>query len=111
MFVTVTTTRNSPDLPLEFATIAGEEMLPWLSQIEGFEGLMMLYNQTEGKTLVVSFWQSQEAADKHRVAREQFRDRVTSTVGVRVEDVTDYQVMFADLGSIAETVAKAAGEG
>jgi heme-degrading monooxygenase HmoA len=111
MFVTVTTTRNSPDLPLEFARIAGEEMLPWLSQIEGFEGLMMLYNETEGKTLVVSFWQSQEAADKHRVAREQFRDRVTSTVGVRVEDVTDYEVMFAKLSSVAETLAKAEGEG
>jgi hypothetical protein len=111
MFVTVTTTRGSPDMPLEFARISGEEMLPWLNQIEGFEGLLMLYNQTEAKTLVVSFWKSQEAADEHRVAREQFRDRITSTVGVRVEDVTDYEVMFADISSAAETMAKAAGEG
>ena len=100
MFVTVTTTRGSPDLPVESATFAGEEMLPWLREIDGFEGLLMLTNEAEGKTLAVSFWKSREAADKHRVARTRFRDRITSAVGVRVEDVTDYEVTFADLGSI-----------
>ena len=50
VFVTVTTTRGSPDEPLESATIAGEEMLPWLRQIDGFEGLLMVSNETEGRT-------------------------------------------------------------
>jgi heme-degrading monooxygenase HmoA len=99
--VTVTTTRGSPDEPLESATIAGEEMLPWLSQIDGFEGLLMLSNEAEGKTLVVSFWESREVAEQHSVAREQFRGKITSAVGVHVEDVTDYEVTFSDLGSWA----------
>ena len=102
--MTVTTTRGSPDEPLESATIAGEEMLPWLRQIDGFEGLLMVSNETEGRTLVISFWKSREAADKHRIARDQFRDRITSAVGVRVEDVTDYEVTFADLGSVADRI-------
>jgi heme-degrading monooxygenase HmoA len=104
VFVTVTTTRGSPELPVETATFAGEEMLPWLRQIDGFEGLLMLTNEAEGKTLAVSFWESQEAADKHRVARTRFRDRVTSAVGVQVEDVTDYEVTFADLGSVTNRI-------
>ena len=37
MHVTVTRTRGSTDQPIEVATLAGEEMLPWLRQIEGFE--------------------------------------------------------------------------
>ena len=98
MHVTVTTTRGSPDEPIEVATIAGEEMLPWLSDIEGFEGLVMLSNADNGTTLVISFWASREVADRHRVARAQFRDRITSAVGVEVVEVADFELTFADLG-------------
>jgi len=97
--VTVTTTLGSPDQPLEVARIAGEEMLPWLREIDGFTGLLMLSDESEGRTLVVTFWESRELADAHLAARAEFRDRITSTVDVRVEDVSDYELMFADLGS------------
>ncbi|HEX2302599.1 MAG TPA: hypothetical protein VHH57_03160 [Gaiella sp.] len=99
--MTVTTTKGSPDQPLEVARLAGEEMIPWLRQIQGFEGLLMLSNETSGTTLVLSFWESREVADQHRVAREEFRDRITSAVEVRVEDVSDYELMFAEFGSWA----------
>ena len=99
MHVTVTTTKGPPEQPLEVATIAGEEMLPWLRGIDGFEGLLMLSDEVEGRTLVVTFWQSRELADRHLAARAEFRDRITSTVDVRVEDVSDYELVFADLGS------------
>ena len=103
MFVTVTRTRaDSPDEPIETATIAGEEMLPWLRQIDGFEGLLMLSSADEGTTLVLSFWESQEVAEQHRAARMQFRDRVTAAVRVRVEETADYELTFASLGSWAQ---------
>ena len=98
MFVSVTTTKGSPDEPIEIATMAGEEMLPWLRQIEGFEGLLML-SDAAGTTLVLSFWESREVAEEHRVAREAFRDRITSAVRVEVLDNTGYELTFADLGS------------
>ena len=99
MLVTVTRTKGSPDQPLETATFAGEVMLPWLRENEGVEGLLMLSNEAEGTTLVLSFWESPEVAERHREARTRFRDRITSTVSVQVEDTTDYEVTFADLGS------------
>lgn len=98
MHVTVTTTRGPVDQPIEVATVAGEEMVPWLRQIEGFEGLLMLSNEAEGTTLVISFWESRAVADEHAAARAQFRARITAAVDVRVEDVTDYELTFADLG-------------
>ena len=101
--VTITKTRGSPDEPLETATIAGEEMLPWLSEIEGFEGLLMLSNELDGTTLVISFWESREIADQHRVARTQFRESITTAAGVEVVEVSDYEVTFADLGAWAAT--------
>ena len=98
MHVTVTRTKGTPGQPLEVATIAGEEMLPWLRQIEGFEGLLMLSNEDEATTLVLSFWTDKEVAERHRVSRTSFRERVTAAVDVTVEDTTDYEVTFAHLG-------------
>ena len=101
MFVSLTTTKGSPGEPLEIATMAGEEMLPWLREIDGFEGLLMLSDEAAGTTLVLSFWESREVADHHRVAREAFRDRITSAVNVEVLDVSGYEVTFADLGPLS----------
>jgi hypothetical protein len=97
--VSVTRTRTAPDRPIEIATIAGEEMLRWLQDIDGFEGLLMLSNEAEGTTLALTFWESREVADRHRAARMQFRDRVTATVNVQVEETVDYEVTFAHFGS------------
>lgn len=99
MHVTVTRTRGSPDLPIEVATIAGEEMLPWLRGFDGFEGLLMLSDEENGITLALTFWESREVADRHRAARMRFRDRVTATVNVQIEEVVEYEVAFAHLGS------------
>lgn len=66
---TVTTTKGPIGQPLSVATMAGEAMLPWLSEIEGFEGLLMLSNEENGTTLVLTFWESREVAERHRAAR------------------------------------------
>lgn len=99
MHVAVTRTKDLSDQPIEIATIAGEEMLPWLQQIEGFEGLLMLSNEEEGTTLVLAFWESREVAEEHRAARMAFRDRITSAVDVRVEETVGYEVTFAHIES------------
>jgi heme-degrading monooxygenase HmoA len=99
MYVAVTRTKDLSAQPIEIATVAGEEMLPWLQQIPGFEGLLMLSNEADGTTLVLSFWESREVAEEHRAARMQFRDRVTATVDVQVEETVGYEVTFAHLES------------
>jgi heme-degrading monooxygenase HmoA len=97
--VSVTRTKDSRAQPIEIATLAGEAMLPWLQQIQGFEGLLMLSNEAEGTTLVLSFWESREVAEEHRAARMAFRDRITSTVDVQVEETVGYEVTFAHFDS------------
>lgn len=58
----------------------------------------MLSNETEGATLVLSFWESRDVAEAHRVARMQFRDRITAAVSVEVVETTGFEVAFAQLG-------------
>lgn len=98
MYVTVTRTKGAPGQPLEVATMTGEEMLPWLRDIDGFEGLLMLSNEAEATTLVLTFWKDREVAERHRAARTRFRDRVTAAAQVTIEEVVEYEVSFADLG-------------
>jgi hypothetical protein len=68
----------------------------WLRETDGFEGFLLLAG--EGKAIGLSFWASREVAERHRFARTQFRERILSIAGVRIEEVVDYEVVFARLG-------------
>ena len=95
MYVNLTRVDTS-DQPIENATIVGEEMLKWLRDIDGFEGLLML--SREGTTFGLTFWESFEAAHRHRVVRMEFLNRMTSIADVQIEEILDFQVTFAHLG-------------
>ena len=95
MHVTLTSL-NTGDRPLEDVPIIAEEMLGWLREIEGFEG--MLTFSREGVTVGLTFWASREAAERHRVARLEFLGRVMSVADVEVEERIDLRVAFAHLG-------------
>lgn len=82
---------------LALATMAGETMIEWLREVEGFEGLLMLSNEETGTTHVISFWESRDVAERNRAARLQFRDRITATVSVEVQETEGYEVAFSDL--------------
>lgn len=98
MYVSVTRTKGPLGQPLEVATIAGEEMLPWLSEIDGFEGLLMLSNEAEATTLALTFWRDRDVAERHRAARARLREGVTAAVQVTVEETVGYEVTFAHVG-------------
>ena len=98
----MTTTKGTAADMTALAAMAGETMVEWLRDIEGFQGLLMLSNDETGTTHVISFWESKEIAERSRVARLKLRDRITSTVSVEVQETEAYHVSFADLGSLAD---------
>jgi hypothetical protein len=102
VYATVTTTRgDSPDIPA-LAAMAGDAMLQWLGQIEGFAGLVLLTNET-GRARVITFWDSQEVAERHMAARLQLRDRIVATVNVEVEETESFEVSYAQLRELRES--------
>ena len=98
MFVSLTRVSTS-DQPIENATIVAEEMHAWLRDIDGFKGFMVL--SREGSTIGLTFWESRAVAEKHRVVRKEFLERMTSVAGVTIEEPLDYEVMFAELGALS----------
>jgi hypothetical protein len=95
VYVSLTSAKTTGQ-PSENATIVAEEMVRWLRDIEGFDGFLMLTK--EGTAIGLSFWESPEVAARHRVARMQFIERMTSIAGVELEGTVDYEVAFAALG-------------
>jgi hypothetical protein len=87
---------STADQPIENAAIVAEEMLRWLREIDGFDGFLML--SREGTSVGLTFWESREVAEHHRVARMQFLQRMTSVAAVEIEETTDFEVSFAELG-------------
>jgi hypothetical protein len=97
VYAVLTTTKGSTEDMLETAAVVGEAMFSWLSEIDGWQGLLMLVNDETGVTQVISLWESKELAERHTHARLQFRDRITATVDVEVQETVGYEVGFAQL--------------
>ena len=92
VFATVTTTDTGGE-PLTSAIIIAEEMERWLRDLEGFQGFVLLSN--EEHALGITFWASREVAERLASTRSEFRERVLSIAGVRIEEVVDYDFAFA----------------
>lgn len=83
--------------PVENAAVVAEEMLGWLRDIDGFEGFLML--QGDATAIGLTFWESREVAERHRVARMQFVERISSVAGVQIEERLEFEVAFAALST------------
>ena len=97
MFVSMTRA-STGDEPMENATLVAEEMHRWLADIEGYHGFVMLTQ--EGTAIGVTFWDSRDIAEQHRTVRMQFLERMTGVAGVQVEDISGYDVAFADVAAL-----------
>ena len=53
-----------------------------------------------GESIGLSFWASAEVAAEHRASRRQFVERMTGVAGVQIEEIVDYALTFASLGSL-----------
>jgi hypothetical protein len=98
VYVSVTRTKGASERQSELATMAGEAMLRWLRDIDGFDGLLMITNEGAGTTLTLTFWKDKDVAERHRAARMRFRDSITAAVNVKVEETVGYDVSFVHLG-------------
>jgi hypothetical protein len=98
--VHVTLTRvKTADQPNENATIVAEEMMRWLRDIDGFEGMLLL--SRPGSTVGLTFWESSEVAERHSVSRREFVERMMAVADVEIEDRSDYAVTFAHVGPLS----------
>jgi hypothetical protein len=99
VYVSVTRAATGEE-PLANATIVGEEMYRWLHEMEGFQGLLII--SREGTSLGLTFWESREVAERQHATRMSFLGRIMTVANVEIEEVLDYDVMFARVGALSE---------
>ena len=97
------TTVDTTGQPLAIGAAVAEEMERWLRELDGFEGLVLLGG--EGRAVGLAFWESREVAERHAAVRTQFRERMLAIAGVRIEEVVDYEVVFARFGAALTSAA------
>ena len=97
----VTLTRVSTgDQPLSNATIVGEEMHRWLRDLEGFLGLLVRRARGIGARADLLGEQRDRGALSH-VRGTSSGKRMIGVAGVEIEEVVDYELMFAELAALS----------
>jgi hypothetical protein len=78
------------------ATMAGESLLPWIRQFEGYKGFIVLANNETGAAHFMTLWDSLEAVEKSAHSRAQVRDQLAKTAGAEIESAGAYRVLVSD---------------
>ena len=79
-----------------FFRVGEEKILPALRRLEGFEGLLVLAECRNGKILVVTLWESEEALRGGEDASHWFRAFGAEVAGGEVTDVERYEVVYSE---------------
>jgi heme-degrading monooxygenase HmoA len=78
----------------EFARAGEKNVLPALQRLDGFEGLLVLGNRQNGKILIMTIWESEEAMRSGEEASYWFRAFSAEAAGGEVTNVERYEVVF-----------------
>ena len=93
---TSASTPNTRYEPIENVVIVAEEMLRWLREIDGFDGFLMLHR--EGTFIGLNVGRAATSRTRSSRPHAVPRSLTTSVADVQVEEVTDFQVAFAEFG-------------
>jgi hypothetical protein len=78
------------------ATMAGESLLPWIRQFEGYKGFIVLADSESGAAHFMTLWDSKEALDRSAHSRAQVREQLAKTAGAEIERAGAYRVLVSD---------------
>ena len=84
----------------EFARTGQEKILPALRRLEGFEGVLVLAKRQNGKILMVTLWESEEALRGGEEASHFFRAFGAEIAGGKVIDVERYEIVYSETGGV-----------
>jgi heme-degrading monooxygenase HmoA len=92
MHVRVSTFEGSPDQIDAGIELGRTQVLPACQQLNGFEGLLMLVDRTSGKSIALTFWESEEALRRSEDAANRIRKDSSDQAGETIANVERYEV-------------------
>ena len=92
MHARVSLLEGPPELIDEGLRQAREVVLTWGKLMDGFEGMIALVDRHSGKTLGITFWESEEAMRASEEAANRLREGSAEAGGDTIAGVERYEV-------------------
>lgn len=86
---------GGPDVAQK-ARMAGESMLSWLQDFEGYAGLVILADPESGRARIVTLWETREAVERSERGRAQVRESVVAAAKATIDSVELFEVVLED---------------
>ncbi len=99
MYARLSILQGPPELMDEGLRQAREVVLPTARQIEGFKGMIALGDRQSGKTLGITFWESEEAMRASEEAAGRLREESAEAGGDEIAGVERYEVGLFEVAS------------
>ena len=78
---------------------ARDDVLPRAKQMDGFKGMIALGDRQGGKTLGITFWESEEAMRASEEAANELRQESAEVGGEQIAGVERYEVGLFEVDS------------
>jgi hypothetical protein len=78
------------------AVMAGESLLPWIRQFEGYRGFIVLANAESGVAHFMTLWDSIEAVERSAQSRKEVREQLAKTAGAEIASAGTFSILLAD---------------
>ena len=95
MFARVSTFTGTSDQVDEAVSQVRESVVPRLEQLDGYRGSYLLVDRENGKTLAVTFWESEEAMSASEEEANTLRSEAAEALGTQMVGVERYEVAVA----------------
>ena len=95
MFARVSTFTGASDQVDEAVRQVREDVLPRTEQLDGYKGAYLLVDRENGKSLAVTFWESEEAMRESEEATSTLRSEIADALGTQMIGVERYEVAGA----------------
>jgi len=99
VYARISTFEGSPENIDQELRQVRENVLPQLRQQEGFEGMVALGDRQTGKTLGITFWESEEALGASEEAAARMREDSAEAMSETIAGVERYEVGLFELPS------------
>ena len=99
MYARVSTLEGPPELIDEGLRQVREVVLPGARHIDGFKGMIALADRQSGKTLGITFWESEEAIRASEEAANRLREESAEAGGGTIAGVERYEVGLFEVPS------------
>lgn len=84
----------SRERSLEDAERARSQFLPQMRAMDGFNRVMVAYDPESGRSLSLTFWESEEAMRSSEEAADQIRKESAEQAGDTIVDVRRYEIVL-----------------